>query len=231
MDQTVTHDWRRHSDQLRRLAGLNFNFDVQDYEKSTDKMGWKVDRHHALIATEAPGEPVAGGVFERCKSALNSYEFPDPRLITGIFDPRSDLGGRNMLLRARFLGFTFFFGVRVTSVVDEIRFGEHGEPLRVWGYSYRTLKGHFEIGEILFEIAKNLENGQVTFEINAYSKPDRIPNFFYRAGFRLFGRSLQKYFARSSIRRLRRLAARPAAVPENPVRRKPVPGPWRSPAH
>lgn len=198
--------WQTHEKQIQRLAALDFNYDEKMYHASKDKSGWHLDRYSAILATEPAGEPLPDGAFAAAKKAIQLYQFPDPRLISAVFDPAAALSGRNMLMFAKFAGFTFNFGVRVTSVVDEVRKNDSGDRLRVWGYSYRTLKGHFEIGEINFEISKNLRSGEITFEINAYSKPDRIPNFFYRTGFRIFSRPLQKYFAKSSIARLQAIA-------------------------
>lgn len=202
-----TISWQQYQDQIKNLALLDYNYDEKVYHAAKDKQGWYIDRYQANIASEKPGAPVKDGPFELVKNAIRLYQFPNPKLITAVFDPEAQLSGRNMLLFAKFGGFTFNFGVRVTAVVDEVRKNDSGEDLQVWGYAYRTLKGHFEIGEIRFEVSKNLNTGQVTFEINAYSKPDRIQNFFFRTGFRIFSRPLQKYFADSSIRRLQLLAA------------------------
>jgi hypothetical protein len=109
-----------------------------------------------------------------------------------------------MLLRARFLWFTFFFGVRVGAVIDERRETDEG-PQQVWGFNYQTLAGHFERGQMDFTIIKWLESGRVAFHIHAFSQPAEIANPFYRLGFKLFGRMLQKRFARRSVARMQRL--------------------------
>lgn len=199
-------NWQTYQDQINHLAQLDYNYDEKIYHAAKDKQGWNVDRYQASLAVEPKGEPIANGAFEAAANAIRLYKFPDPNLIRAVFDPDSELPGRNMLLMASFMGFTFRFGVRVTAVVDEVRKLENGQSARVWGYSYRTLKGHFEVGEIRFEVSKNLDTGEVSIEINAYSKADRIPNFFFRTGFKIFGRPLQRYFAHSSIRRLQKLA-------------------------
>lgn len=198
--------WERYRAQIERLAALEYNYDDKIYHQSKDKQGWHIDRYRALLAKEPPGAPIPEGPYLVSKNAINNYQFPDPRLIRAVFDPGGALAGRNMLMLAHFMGFEFRFGVRVTSVTDETRKTEKGEDVQVWGYSYRTLGGHFEVGEIRFLVDKNLATGDVGFEIDAYSKPSRIPNLFHRVGFKVFGRSLQKYFARSSIQRLQRLS-------------------------
>ncbi|HLA63520.1 MAG TPA: DUF1990 family protein, partial [Rhodothermales bacterium] len=182
---------------------------------------------------EPPGEPLRAGSWAAARAVLTNYEFPDPRLITGIFVPDDALEGRPMLLRARFMGFTFWFGVRVVNVVEEER-GEDDERARVWGYSYRTLQGHWESGQITFEVWKWLASGRVAFRVHAFSRPGLIPNPFFRFGFRLFGRRLQLRFARTALERMRRLVAERLAVgaggtPE-PVETTPVQHPATVPA-
>lgn len=194
---------------VEALAKLDYNFDSRMYYEAEDKTGWNIDRYFAKLASESPGMPEPDGAFRRVQVAIRLYQFPDPRLIRAVFDPKAELEGRNMLLIAKFLGLTFEFGVRVSSVVDEVRRDKAGDELYVWGYAYKTLKGHFEIGEIRFEVLKNLRTGEIFFEIDAYSKPDRIPNFFIRNGFKVFGRPLQKYFAYSALRRMRKIAREP----------------------
>lgn len=199
-------NWQDYQDQIQKLSALEYNYDDKMYHDSKDKSGWFVDHYEATLAVEPAGLPIKQGPFEVAQDAIKLYRFPNPRLIHAIFDPQQELSGRNMLMFARFAGFTFTFGVRVTAVSDDVRKNAQGEDIKFWGYSYRTLKGHFEIGEIRFEVNKNLKTGEVGFIIDAYSKPDHIPNLFYRTGFKLFGRRLQKYFASSSIQRLQRMS-------------------------
>ncbi len=115
-----------------------------------------------------------------------------------------------MLLRARFLGVTFWFGVRVGDEIDETVQTPDG-PARDWGYGYATLEGHFERGEITFRVRKTLETGRVQFLVDAVSMPERIKNPFYRLGFALFGRRLQQRFARTAIARMQALTAEKVA--------------------
>ena len=79
-----------------------------------------------------------------------------------------------MLLEARFLGLRFRFGVRVEGVVDETCEAD-GRMIRVWGWSYRTLQGHLEMGQMDYEVWKWLDSGEVEFRIHVVSRPARIP--------------------------------------------------------
>ena len=109
-----------------------------------------------------------------------------------------------MLLELRFHGLRFHCGVRVSRVYDEERTRD-GRSARVWGWSYQTLEGHLEMGQMDWEVWKWLDSGEVEFRIHAYSRraPDRNP--VVRFGFWLFGRREQLAFLHSTLERMRRL--------------------------
>ena len=204
-------DWQRYQDRLEAVRAASVNFELEDWESHTVENGWNVDRHEAELPSEPPGPPLANGAWAIACDLVRSYAFPDPSLITGIFSPDEPLAGRPMLLRARFLGFTFWFGVRLTEEIDTTRETETG-PVRVWGYGYYTLEGHFERGRIQFEVRKDMNSGRVSFHIKATSQPDHISNPIYRIGFKLFGRRLQLRFARTALERMQRLTAETLAA-------------------
>lgn len=41
----------------------------------------------------------------------------------------------------------------------------HGRAVRVCGWNYRTLGGHFEMGQMNYELWKWLDNGDVAFRV------------------------------------------------------------------
>jgi hypothetical protein len=210
--------WKQYSPQFERWRKASLNFDINKVEEFTIANGWQIDNYSIGLPGEPPGESVPGGSFEVAKQIILNYEFPDPSLVTGIFPPEDPLSDRIMIIRARFLLFTFLFGVRIARVIDEIRETEKRGNAKVWGFSYQTLEGHFEMGEITFEVWKFLNSGDVEFRIHAYSKTSLIRNPFYRLGFRLFGRSLQKRFSRTALARMQQLVvARLAEAPTPPV--------------
>jgi uncharacterized protein (UPF0548 family) len=105
--------------------------------------------------------------------------------------------------------------VRVSRVIDETRETGTGSD-QVWGYSYQTLAGHLERGEITFEIIKTLSTGAVRFRIHSFSQTGHIANLVHRVGFRLVGRRLQARFAVESLRNMQRLVMAntlPSATP------------------
>ena len=205
--------WERYRARLDAYANAPVNYDFARQSEYTSATGWRLDDYATDLPAEAPGPPAAAGAFAAAQDVLRRYAFPPPDLITGIFRPDGPLENRVMVLRAHFLVFNFYFGVRVSEVSDEAARATPAGPERVWGYGYRTLEGHFERGQIDFTIHKNLGTGAVRFCIHAVSQPGRIRNPFYWVGFKLFGRALQRKFARESLRRMRELVAAALAAP------------------
>ena len=111
-----------------------------------------------------------------------------------------------MLLDVHFWGLRFRFGVRVSGVVDELRQVE-GNGVRVWGWSYATLQGHLEKGQMDYAVWKWLDTGAVEFRIHVVSRSSRIGNPLIRLGFRLFGRREQVRFAKRACERMACLLA------------------------
>lgn len=202
--------FEQHRAELAGYAHAPYNFDPALLAVPGRLPGWRYDHYGTALPSELPGPPLAHGAYAAAREVIYRYAFPPPGLLVGIYNPAAPLEGRPMLLRARFLGFTFWFGVRVVDVVaDEMR----GEE-RVWGYGYRTLVGHFERGQINFSVHKHLATGAVKFRVAAVSQRGRIPNPFYWLGFLLFGRLLQRRFARQSLARMRALVAEALAQPQ-----------------
>jgi len=117
-----------------------------------------------------------------------------------------------MLLIGRFVGLDFRLGVRVTDVVDAHRI-EDGRAVRVWGWSYRTLRGHLERGQMSYEVRKWLDTGEVEFRIAALSHRARIANPLVRLGFGLLGRREQVKFYRHTCKVMARRTATAVAAP------------------
>jgi uncharacterized protein (UPF0548 family) len=191
---------------LEALRGRSPSFDQDDAESYTADDGWQVDDYRQPLSPEVPGDPVPGGSWEIAKRLMLDYEFADPQIIRAIYEEDSPLEGRDMLLEARFWGLRFHFGVRVSGVLDEERESD-GRRVRAWGWQYRTLQGHFETGQMNFEVWKWTDSGEVEFRIHLIARAGRIPNPIVRLGFRLFGRGQQIKFCRHACDRMRRLTA------------------------
>jgi uncharacterized protein (UPF0548 family) len=175
---------------------------------------WHVDAGETFIGREPPGSPVPDGVFARACHLVSCYEFSDPRIVQAVYRADDELLGRDMLLEGRFYGMRFYFGVRVSAVHDERRdSGSRAEQL--WGWSYQTLRGHLEQGELAYQVIKNLDSGEVRFRVVGYSRMAPIGNPVVRMGFLLFGRRIQRRFYRRIQQRMRTLT--------DPMQGRPLP--------
>ena len=202
---------RRAHQALEALGAKGFNFDPDQSEHFTTENGWKIDDYLQELPPEAPGPPAPGGSFEVAQRLMRDYEFADPAIVRAVYAEDSPFETRDMLLEGRFYGLRFHFGVRVGGLVDE-DLAIDGRPVRRWGWNYRTLQGHLEMGQMDYEVRKRLDSGQVDFRIHAVSRPAHIPNPVIRLGFRVFGRWVQRRFARHACLRMARLTTAATAV-------------------
>jgi uncharacterized protein (UPF0548 family) len=212
VDDVPEDGWRalrdpRAVEALRALHDRPLNFDPTQSASITDESGWHVDDYCQPLPGEEPGPPQPGGPWERAKQLMLDYEFADPGIVRAVYAQDAELEGRDMLLEVRFWKLVRFrFGVRVGAVVDLTR-SEGGRDVRSWGWSYRTLQGHLEMGQMDYQVWKWLDTGDVEFRIHVVSRPAQIPNPIIRWGFRLLGRREQVRFARRACERMARLLA------------------------
>lgn len=205
---------RRAWQELERLQDAPYNFDAAQRDSFTEANGWHIDDYLQPLPGEGAGAPTPDGPWSTACRLMRDYQFADPRMIRAVYDVDHPFAERTMVLQARFLWMRFWFGVRVGRLHDET-VEDAGRRARVWGWSYGTLRGHYETGEMSFEARKWLDTGEVEFRIHATSRPTRIPNPLHRIGFRLFGRRLQRRFARRACSRMAALVA--AAQREPPM--------------
>lgn len=177
----------------------------------TPENGWKVDGAEAVLGMEPPGPPVPDGLFQHARQGLINYDFSDPRIVVGHFDPHTPFVGRNMLLEIKVMGLRFLNGVRVHSVCD----GSDGRAT-LFGFRYDTLAGHVESGCEWFLLTKEHSNGQVSFKIEAHWKLGSFPNWWSRLGFRLLGEHYRNRWRDHAPHRLRELARQPHDQPVPP---------------
>lgn len=79
--------------------------------------------------------------------------------------------------------------------------------MQVWGWNYRTLQGHLEMGQMDFEVWKWTDTGEVEFHMCRFSRHSPAGNPVVRLGLRVFGRGQQVKFARRACERMARLTA------------------------
>jgi uncharacterized protein (UPF0548 family) len=192
---------------LRRLSELSrraVNFDVARIDEYTPDNGWRRDDMVERLPCDSSGPPVEGGSWRVARRLMVEYQLADPRVVRAFYHADAPLPGRDMLLRIRFAGLRFSVGVRVGDVYEETR-AVDGRPAHVFGWFYRTLEGHFEQGQMNYEIWKWLDTGDVEFRLFAFSRAARSGPVLLRTGFRVFGRTQQLRFYRQVCRRARRL--------------------------
>lgn len=215
---------------LAILRDRPVNFDVPA-EEMTVANGWTVDGDSTTLGTEPEGPPVANGLFARARQAIIQYDFSDPRIVVGHFDPETPLKGRDMLLELKVLGFRFLAGVRVMDVREEVE-----SHTTLFGFRYDTLEGHIERGYEWFLLTKDHQTGDVDFRIEAHWRLGDFPNLWSRIGFLLIGERYRTAWRHRAPKRLRDLAHKPATGPvaepgklahrgdETPQRTVPTPG-------
>jgi uncharacterized protein (UPF0548 family) len=169
-------------------------------DEMTPARGWNRHYSQAVVGREPPGPPAPDGPFERAWPILERYQYSDPRIVKGHFDPQGPLLGRVMLIEARVWGLRYLGPVFIAAVRD------HATPEEtVRGFRYDTLEGHFERGLEWFLITKYHDTGKVTLTVHAGWKEGALPNFWSRWGFRLLARRYQRAWHRLAHLRLRAL--------------------------
>jgi uncharacterized protein (UPF0548 family) len=191
---------------LDELHDKGLNFELADPEGFDPDEGWLSDDYCQPLPPERPGPPVPGGSWEIAQGLMRTYEFADPSIVRAVYYPDRPLEERDMLLEVRFYGLRFRLGVRVGGVVDETRQVD-GREVRVWGWNYRTLQGHLEMGQMDYEVWKWLDTGEVEFHTCRFSQRSRVGNPIVRLGVRVFGRRQQVKFAEHACERMARLTA------------------------
>ena len=137
---------------LDALGALRVNYDVDALDLEHPPSDWTVDDRRQPLPPEPPGPPVNGGSFEVARALIKGYEFADPSIVRAYYVSDEPYPGRDMLLELRALGaIKIRVGVRVCAVYDDTRSVE-GREVRVFGWSYRTLEGHVERGQMDWEV-------------------------------------------------------------------------------
>jgi uncharacterized protein (UPF0548 family) len=189
---------------LADLTGRPVNFEVAPSVDPARGGGWHFDDMTVPLPPEPSGPPIENGSWEVARELMLAYQVADPAVVRARYRRDAPLANRDMLLEIRYLGLRFHIGVRVGDVYERI-VEVGGQEARVFGWGYRTLEGHFEEGEMRYEVWKWLESGHVEFRLHAFSRAARSGPRLLRLGFRLVGRRNQVRFYRQVCHRMRRL--------------------------
>ena len=150
--------------QLDTLDALPFSPGVERGPRPGDRR----DSYERVVAQEAPGEPEADGPYRRLARAVRAYEIFPPRLVSGVLHRAPVEAGDTYGICYHFLpGVDLFFGGRVTDSFDGPAAGG------VWraGFTFRTLRGHPELGEETFFVEKDAASGAVRVGLRSWSRP------------------------------------------------------------
>jgi len=191
----------------RQLDGLNgrpLSYDGPT-ELMTREHGWTIDGDHGSLGSEPVGPPKTDGPFSRARQAIVNYDFSDPSIVVGHFDPEAELVGRNMLLELKVMGLRFLTGVRVTQVRQEVEY-----DTTHFGFRYDTLQGHIEQGFEWFLLSKDHATGDIQFRIEAHWRLGTFPTRWSKLGFQLVGERYRTLWRHRAPERIRKLAWQPA---------------------
>jgi uncharacterized protein (UPF0548 family) len=193
---------RRVQRRLAELPNKALNFDLSSLEHASPATGWTTTDLCQALPAEPPGMPTQSGSWEIARRLMRSYEFADPSIVRAYYDPDAPLQGRNMLFKLQALGIIHLYvGVRVGNVYEEVRELD-GDRACVWGWNYRTLEGHVEMGEMAWEVWKWPSDGRVEFRIHAVARVARIRNPIVRLGFYVLRERERQAFLESTKRRM-----------------------------
>jgi len=174
---------------LAASSGLPLSYAPAGLVQSPPR-GFDVDATRAVIGR---GE----ADFERARTALTSWKQFDVGWAE-LFPKRAPIEpGAVVVLLVHHLGFWSLNGSRIVYRVGET------EPDCRFGFAYGTLLNHSEMGEEIFEVSLDPRSGEVTYRIQAVSRP-RAP--LARMGYPI-ARMLQARFRRDSVEAVRRAIA------------------------
>ncbi len=188
---------------LAELSDRGLNFDPASLAHASRASGWDFTDLRQPLSGEPRGLPVAEGSWEIARRLMRGYEFADPSIVRAYYDPSVPLENRNMLLKLQALGLVHkFVGVRVGEVYELTRRIDERDA-RIWGWNYRTLEGHVEMGQMDWEVWKWLDSGEVEFRVHSVSRTARIENPLVRLGFLALRGRERRAFLRSTKQRMR----------------------------
>jgi uncharacterized protein (UPF0548 family) len=188
---------------LAELSAKELNFDPAALTEASSGTGWTITDLCQPLPGELPGRPIDGGSWEIARRLMRGYEFADPSFVRAYYDPAAPLGARNMLLKLQALGLAYLYvGVRVGEVYERT-LRPDGREVKVWGWNYRTLEGHVEMGQMDWEVWKWIDDGTIEFRVHAVSRPAPIRNPFVLVAFRALRKRERQAFLESTKRRMR----------------------------
>jgi uncharacterized protein (UPF0548 family) len=122
------------------------------------------DVYERDVLVEPPGDPGAG--YRRIADAILSYSIFPPGLVQGVLRDRIAPGDTVGVHYRGLRLVRLFFAARVIDVFDT-----HDDAWWRTGFTYRTLRGHPELGEETFSVEKEIATGRVRVALRSWSRP------------------------------------------------------------
>jgi len=171
---------------IRDSRGLPLSYEPADVTNSPSTR-WNLD---SIVATIGAGR----SDFDRARAALRNWRQFDLGWVE-LFPRRAPIEpGSGVAVLVRHVGFWSLNGCRVVTI------GEDNESSHV---TYGTLTNHAESGQERFEVFMSQGSGEVTFRIQAVSRPRAA---LARLGYPVV-RRLQARFRADSVEAMRRATA------------------------
>jgi uncharacterized protein (UPF0548 family) len=173
-------------------SGKAFSYAETGSTRGKAPHGYAADRNRVRLGADADA-------FQRAKDAVRQWKVFDMPWITLCWPDTPIKEGATVAVLISHYGFWSLNACRIVYVIDE-----HGTTER-FGFAYGTLPNHGEFGEERFTVEYNTDDRIVWYDIYAYSRPGRLA----RLGYPL-SRSLQKRFARDSMKSMQEAVTREA---------------------
>lgn len=161
-----------------RLRALGQGLALPDWERRAFTPGSEdgprnrdhSDQYVREVGREPPGPPLEDGAFRLVEAAILRYEIFPPTLVSRVLrrvpvEPGDTVG----IVYHAPLGIELCFAARVTE-----RFAGPGKHGYRSGFTYRTLRGHPELGEETFFVEKDDKNGVVRVGMESWSRPGTL---------------------------------------------------------
>jgi uncharacterized protein (UPF0548 family) len=159
----------------------SFSYPEVGASRGTAPADYNVDHNRVLLGS---GEES----FARAVAAIRSWQMFNLGWCR-VYPPQAPIEvGMTVAVSIKHFGFWSLNACRIVYLIEE-----QGAILR-YGFAYGTLPAHAEIGEERFTVEWNQEDGSVSYDLYAFSRPQHL---MARLGYPL-SRGLQKRFAKES---------------------------------
>ena len=175
----------------------SFSYPEIGATRETGPSGYNIDHNRIRIGT-------GQDAFNRAKMAIRTWKMFEFNWVKLFYADTPIEMGRNVAILVKHFGFYSLSAARIVYVLDE----KNG--FQRFGFAYGTLTEHGEIGEERFSVEFHHANGEVWYDLYAFSRPGVL---LAKAGYPL-SRHLQKAFARDSkLAMLAAVSDLPASAP------------------